>query len=370
MQEAYFRLPVRLFQPWFEAKRNVREQTGIQFGVNYTAVYVGASEGLTDSSQTNAASGIIDIPVSMTLVGRESGNTGTFSFKFENRHIYGSRPVPPMLLNFETGSLLLPATKANNFTFRFTEMHWQQSLANDRVHFVLGKLDPTNYYTFHGLVHPFMNYFGYGSSVSPSANWPNQGAGIIGSVRPTEQLYINVGLHDAGGDPFTSGEVFYFGDNFFDGKFFKVVEVGFVPSFGERYFKKISITGWHADPYTDSEEGRGIALASHWFFEEKYIPFLLAGFSDGKGANTIAESVITGGIGFRFKSHDILGLSLNWTHPPGGALRDQYTAEAYYRFNLTEHLAVTPDLQWVINPSLDPDAGSVFYFGLRARTTL
>ncbi|MCZ6915701.1 MAG: hypothetical protein O7I93_02890 [Gemmatimonadetes bacterium] len=55
-------------------------------------------------------------------------------------------------------------------------------------------------------------YFGYGSSVSPTVNWPNQGAGIIGSVRPTEQLYINLELHDAGGDPFTSGEVFYFGE--------------------------------------------------------------------------------------------------------------------------------------------------------------
>jgi porin len=75
---------------------------------------------------------------------------------------------------------------------------------------------------------------------------------------------------------------------------------------------------------------------------------------------------VTGGIGFRFKSHDILGVSLNWTHPPDGALRDQYTAEAYYRFNLTEHLAVTPDLQWVINPSLNTDVGSLIYFGLRA----
>jgi porin len=205
-QESYFRLPVRLFAPWYEAKQKVNEKIGLRYGINYTAVYLSASEGLDDASQTNAASGVIDIPVSWSLVGRESGNTGTFSFKFENRHIFGSRPVSPMFLGFESGSLLLPATKANNFTFRFTEMLWQQALANNRVHLVLGKLDPTNYYTFHGLVHPFMNYFGYGSSVSPTANWPNQGAGIIGSVRPTEQLYINLGLHDAGGDPFTSGE--------------------------------------------------------------------------------------------------------------------------------------------------------------------
>jgi hypothetical protein len=38
---------------------------------------------------------------------------GTFALKFENRHIYGSGSVSPMFLGFETGSILLPATKAN-----------------------------------------------------------------------------------------------------------------------------------------------------------------------------------------------------------------------------------------------------------------
>lgn len=375
VQESYFRVPVRVFAPWFAAKKSINDKLGLQFGLNYTAAYLTASDGITNSSVTSSAGGIVDVPVSWTLVGKESGNTGTFALKFENRHIYGAnQTVAPMFLGFETGSLLLPATKVNQLTFRFTEMYWQQKLLDNRLHLVAGKLDPTNYYTFYGLIHPFMNFFGYGSSASPSANWPNQGAGVIASAFVTKQLYVMAGLHDAGGDPFTSGEVLYFGDNFFDGKFFKAVEVGFTPGFGEHYFKKISVTYWNSDEYGEpgaiSAKGSGVAFASHWFFEEKYIPFLLAGFSDGQGANTLAKSVVTGGIGFRSKSHDILGISQNWTNPPDPALRDQYTTEIYYRFNLTEHLAVTPDLQWVINPSLNPDKGSMFYFGLRARATL
>ncbi len=369
VKEPYFRVPVRVFKPWFDAKRDLRENTGLQIGLNYTSYFLWASDGITPSSQTSASSGILDIPVSWTAWGTESGNTGTFYFKFENRHIYGSRPVSPMFLGFETGSILLPATKANSFTFRFWELNFQQSLFNKRVHVVLGKLDPTNYFTFHGLVHPFMNFYGYGNSVSPTANWPNNGTGIIAAVRPTEQLYVTAGLHDAAGDLLVSGRVLDFGDQFFEGNFFKAVEVGYVPSFGERYFKKISLMYWHADAYGTSAQGSGVAFASHWFFEDTFIPFLTAGFSDGNGANTLAKSTVTVGHGYRFKSHDILGTSVNWTRPAGG-LRDQYTVEVYYRFTLTERLAVTPDLQWVINPSLNTAISSLFYFGVRLRATM
>jgi hypothetical protein len=172
VKKSYFRLPVRVTQPWFDFKGRVRERTGIQFGVNYTAYYLAASAGIEETSQTSAASGIVDIPVSWTAWGAASGNPGTFALKFENRHIYGSRPVSPMFLGFETGSILLPATKANEFTFRFWELNFQQRLLDSRVHFQLGKVDPTNHYTFHGLIHPFMNFYGYGNSVSPTLREP------------------------------------------------------------------------------------------------------------------------------------------------------------------------------------------------------
>jgi porin len=369
VKEPYFRVPVRVFRPWFDFKGRVREKTGIQFGVNYTAYYLAASAGIEETSQTSAASGIIDIPVSWTAWGAASGNPGTFALKFENRHVYGSRPVSPMFLGFETGSILLPATKANEFTFRFWELNFQQRVLDNRAHVTLGKIDPTNYYTFHGLIHPFMNFYGYGNSVSPTANWPNSGAGVIAAVFPTEQIYVMAGLHDAAGDRLESGDLLDFGNQFFEGTFFKAVEVGYTPGYGEHYFKKISALYWHADEYANSPQGSGVAFTAHWFFEEKFIPFASAGFSDGNGANALAKSSVTLGHGYRFKSHDILGTSLNWTRPPGG-LRDQYTAEVYYRVTLTERLAITPDVQWVINPSLNADRGSLFYFGVRARVTM
>ena len=44
--------------------------------------------------------------------------------------------------------------------------------------------------------------------------------------------------------------------------------------------------------------------------------------------------------------------------------------EVYYRFNLTEHLAITPDFQFVIHPSLNEAVDNMTYFGIQGRITI
>ena len=41
----------------------------------------------------------------------------------------------------------------------------------------------------------------------------------------------------------------------------------------------------------------------------------------------------------------------------------------YYRFMITEHLEFSPDIQYVRNPTLDPNIDSLWYFQLRLRLT-
>jgi porin len=65
---------------------------------------------------------------------------------------------------------------------------------------------------------------------------------------------------------------------------------------------------------------------------------------------------------------------LNWGEPnestfaPG--LDDQITMEAFYRFQLTQQLALTPTLQYLKDPALNPLDDSLWVFGLRARIAL
>jgi porin len=70
----------------------------------------------------------------------------------------------------------------------------------------------------------------------------------------------------------------------------------------------------------------------------------------------------------------VIGIGLNWSRPSDTAvapgLDDQYTAELFYRIQLSQSLAITPDIQLIIDPALNPDDDSIFVAGLRVRLAL
>jgi len=51
-------------------------------------------------------------------------------------------------------------------------------------------------------------------------------------------------------------------------------------------------------------------------------------------------------------------------------LDDQITMELFYRMQISSRLAITPDLQYLINPALNTDAPSVFLWGIRGRLAI
>ena len=69
------------------------------------------------------------------------------------------------------------------------------------------------------------------------------------------------------------------------------------------------------------------------------------------------------------EDHATVGAGFNWGKPNGGG-RDQYTTELFWRYQLTKELAVTPSLQYIIDPALNPSRDNLFAFGLRVRVVL
>jgi porin len=83
---------------------------------------------------------------------------------------------------------------------------------------------------------------------------------------------------------------------------------------------------------------------------------------------------VSGGFGYQNKpGGNQLGVGLNWGSPNsdtfGVDLDDQWISEVYFRIQLTENLRITPNLQIVVNPALNPDKNAVALFGLRAQMT-
>ena len=56
--------------------------------------------------------------------------------------------------------------------------------------------------------------------------------------------------------------------------------------------------------------------------------------------------------------------------PDHGPIDSQFTSEVFYRFQLTQFLALTPDVQLIVDPALNPGQDVVAFFGIRLRVAL
>ena len=96
------------------------------------------------------------------------------------------------------------------------------------------------------------------------------------------------------------------------------------------------------------------------------MPFLRVGYSNGD-APIYNESFTVGMIYKPNRRSDLIGFSFNKGSPPADSLRDQTTIEAFWRFQFSQALAITPSVQYLKDPALHPTESSVWLFGLRTR---
>lgn len=236
--------------------------------------------------------------------------------------------------------------------------------------FVAGVLDTTDYVDVYGLVNPWTDFSNLAFSTDPTIPAPNQGLGAAIAVMATDNLYVLGGIADANGDPTDPGDSI---NSFFsDAEFFTHIEVGWIGSWERRYSDNIHLTAWHADERKQAQvpNGWGVAFSFSRLFADTWEPFFRAGYSEDGGA--LWERSVSAGFGYYpGKKSNVLGVGLNWSRPSeevfGPGLDDQYTAEIYYRFQLLKVLTLTPDVQLLINPALNPEEDRLWVFGLRAR---
>ena len=65
-----------------------------------------------------------------------------------------------------------------------------------------------------------------------------------------------------------------------------------------------------------------------------------------------------------------MGFGVGWGSPAQKGLDDQVTTELFYRLQLAQNLALTPDIQVIFNPALNPDQDAIAVFGIRTRLNL
>ena len=355
---------------WFEWKDQVAEEHGLAFGFDYSALFLGASESLAGD---RASGGIIRSFGSWDLLGRGTANPGAFVWKVEHRHRYGD--TPPNALASSIGYVGVFEPTFSDQGFRFTNLYWRQRFSGGRATVTGGFLDVTDYVDTFALASPFTGFMNFAFSTGTTTiPLPDDATlGIAGATMLGESFYVIAGLTNANSDPTSPfSEV----DSFFsDNEYFTSIEVGWTAEQSRLFFDNAHVTLWHSDTRDKAgvPGGWGTAFSVVRYLGERWMPFVRGGYADDGG--TLMEKSVSAGVGYDVQpKRGLLAFGFNWGQPNkntfGRGLRDQYALELFYRLNLTKQFTITPDIQFIKNPALNPIEDSIWVLGLRARLAI
>jgi len=357
-----------MLQDYLDWKDRVYKEYGLNFSLDYNAAFLSASNTLR--AEDNFASGAVRFFGTWDLVGRESGNTGSFVWKIEHRHKYTDIPVSGAASEIGfVGSILPPFSDIGT---RLTNLYWKQNLNENRVEIIAGMIDTTDWVDLYALASPWNGFlnFAFATGGAAMALPDNAALGLYVNAMLTDNIYIIGGFADSNAD---STDPFNGFDTFFnDREYTSTIELGWTTSRDRFYFDNTHLTYWHADERVKAgvPSGWGVNFSFAHAFDDKWMPFVRAGYAEDGG--TLLQKTLGAGFGYHWgKNNSLLGLGFNWGQPNettyGPGLDDQYVVELFSRLQVMRNLQLTPDLQYIRNPALNPTADHSWVVGLRAR---
>ena len=352
---------------YFDWKARIKKDHGVTLGGDYSAVYLSASDS---PGEDNAFGGMYRFYGSWEATGDGKGNSGALIWKAEHRHAYGNY-VAPGSFGFEIGYIGLFEPPFSDQGTRLTNLYWRQRMKGGDLVFVGGYVDVTDYVDVYMLSSPWTGFFNFAFSTgSASIPVPNEGLGLGLGGYLNENFYIIGGFADTNSNPHKPFDGF---DTFFnDREYFKHLEFGWNSSRETVFLNNIHLTLWHADKRdaAATPSGWGANLSWSRSINDHWIPFIRTGYADDGGA--LLEKSISAGFAYQTVSGgNQVGFAYNWGKPMestwGPGLDNQQTLEVFYRIQLFKELAITPDIQYIRNPALNPEEDSLWVWGMRAR---
>ncbi|MEH6611610.1 MAG: carbohydrate porin [Halioglobus sp.] len=362
--EPLFRFPEidDSLQSWWDFKSDMDDRHGLRFGLDYTALYQHLSDSLTDEDY--AFSGILRAYGEWTPFNRGNKQAGRLVFKVDNRHkITGD--VTASNLGGETGYIGQTGVLFNDVGWEVIDFNWQQGIG-DGGGIIAGRFDPSDYASVLGYANPWTAFSNLAILLNPAVAFPDASYGLGGGTWLGDNWYVKGTINDANGS-LENYEWFRDGSEFFTWG-----EVGWSPSRNERYTTNIHFTAWHVDERekVGLDSAEGFTVGANWTtYDQRWMLFARGGWADGDAA-LYEESYTLGFMRKYRRNSDLLGLAVNWGQPPQDDLDAQSTGELFYRLQLSENLAITPNLQLLKDPALNNEEDTVWVTGLRIRLTL
>jgi porin len=352
------------FESWTATKKRYNEEKDFQFGFDYNMLSQGISETLGD--EDSGALGILRASGIIGLYRKSDKDWGRLVVRVDHRHTLFSEIAPAGLAG-EAGYIGVTGTLfSDTGGLTLIDFNYQQSFNNGRTGLVVGRFDPNDYMDVLGYANPWTTFSNVATLLNASIALPDAMLGIGAGHRINDQLYIKGSINDANG-VVTETKAFQGG-----AEFFKWAEFGWTPSPDKHYLTKIHAAAWHVDERENAgvPSAHGITLGANKTTEDgRWMGFARAGWS--KGSAPIYNETYTLGLLRKFRRNaDLLGVAVNWGDPPDSSLGSQKTGELFYRLQFSQNFAITPSIQLLKDPALNPVDDTILVWSLRFRITL
>ena len=344
-----------IYQFLQQNKKELNEKYGINWALEDTLIYQATSGGVTpNDAMVNTLGLFATWKIIRDPNGKDFGGLG-FQFETRSNHIDEFTDLRDNL-----GTLWSPNDSTSGSYSKINQLWWGQRFAEGRLGIQIGKIDPganINANRFAGSGNT--QFFGQPFATNPARSFPDNGFGFMIRAEPTDLLYLHFTMSDSEAvsthDPFTTigSHWLYAG------------EVGLRPKlegFGQGNYRLML---YERDASSASEFGWALSFDQN--LSNDYGVFLRYDGNDGD-INAI-QHLVSGGLSFLApfgRPNDQAGIAVSYTHPTDHHLRDEYSAEAYYRVQLTEGIELSGSAQLIQNPAAS-DQDTVAVFGLRLR---
>lgn len=352
---------------YFKWKEDLYEKYGLKLGVSYQLLFQYASDTAPFANFDTALGHWWGFTSKWTPLNRGKDYEGSLVLTAHERVAIGDNAVPAQFGGADLGSIW-SNFEWTEWDFSVEDLYWEQWLEKDRFTLRVGNQIPTTIYNSFRFKDARTSFTASPFAFHESIPYPTYGLGGAFKWWPTEgsELYVVGTLNDMNGDPNVRGLDW---STFGRGEYFYGLEFGYNWKRESGEFDHVHLDIFYADERSTrspdtmpNKAGGGFKLlgSKQW---NRYVVFgsYTLNTAEGGGISvSFARHTVTAGAAYLtplgIRGEAALGFMWMKPHPDflGGNLRDQYGVETYWKILLTQNLWITPGIQVVFDPSLNP----------------
>jgi hypothetical protein len=353
-----------------EFRRSIYEKYGFTFGASYQQLFQSTSATARTATNDTALGGWAAVSTTWTALDRGGPYEGTLVVRGAFRGSLGDNTVPAVFGLRDIGSLWSNYEWTSwNQGFRIEDLFWEQKIGS-QFSFRVGNQGPQAVFNFFRFKDARTGFTASPAAFNETIPYPTFGLGASFRLWPIVTdpgVYVVGTLNDMNGDPAANGLDW---STFGKRQYFYGVELGKDWRRDNGEFDHLHLDLFYADrrstrnPDTSPNvAGGGFKLAG-----EKQIGQIVAfanyvyNTAQGGGiSTTVSRHTAIAGVAY-LRPFDIQGevaVSTMWARSfanliPGVDARNQYGVETYWTIGVTPNSSLTPGIQLIFNPALNP----------------